>query len=156
MALAPWFEGAALDAACWRYRELHGPLLDLTLPMPGALEAVAAVTERGGRVVVVTAKFEPHARTSLRIVGISPDAVVGWLFGAAKGQALRAHHARIYVGDHLADVAAAKAAGIISVSVATGGTTADALWAAGTDVVLPDLFAWPAWLQSLDERTLTP
>lgn len=153
VSLAPWFEGKALDAACWRYRELHGPFLDLTLPMPGAVEAVAAVVERGGRVIVVTAKFEPHARTALRTVGIAADAVVGWLFGADKAIALRAHHAHVYVGDHLADVAAAKAAEVVSVSVATGSTTPAQLRAAGADVVLPDLFAWPDWLQGHDERT---
>lgn len=150
VVLAPWFEGEALAAACWRYRDLHGPFLGLTLPMPGAVEAVDAVAERGGRVIVVTAKFEPHAWTSLRTVGIEPDVVVGWRFGAAKGEALRRHHAKAYVGDHLADVEAAKAAGVVSVSVATGPATAEQLWAAGTDVVLPDLLAFPRWL---DEAT---
>jgi phosphoglycolate phosphatase len=147
MALAPWFDGAALDAAVVRFRQLHGDLLHLTAAMPGAQAAVGAVHDRGGRVVVVTAKFEPHAWTSLRQVDIRPDVVVGWRFGAAKGQALREYHAQAYVGDHLADVAAARAAGVVSVSVATGGTTPDVLWAAGTDVVLPDLLAFPGWLK---------
>lgn len=152
VVLAPWFEGEALDAACWRYRELHGPFLDLTLPMPGAVDAVGAVRDRGGRVIVVTAKFEPHAWTSLRTVGIEPDVVVGWRFGAAKGEALRQHHAHAYVGDHLADVEAAKAGGVLAVGVATGSTTAEQLQAAGSDIVLPDLLAFPPWLdQWLDE-----
>jgi phosphoglycolate phosphatase len=151
--LGPWFEGAALDAACWRYRQLLGPFIPLTEAMPGAVAAVQAVADQGGRVIVVTAKFEPHARTSLATVGIAADAVVGWLFGAAKAGALREHGARAYVGDHVADVAAAKAAGVISVAVATGGTPAAELAAAGADIVLPDLWAWPAWLQTLDERT---
>jgi phosphoglycolate phosphatase len=153
VALAPWFEGDALTAACWRYRDLHGPFLGLTQPMPGAVAAVDAVRARGGRVIVVTAKFEPHAWTSLRTVGVEPDIVVGWLFGAAKGEALRQHHAQAYVGDHRADVDAAKAAGVVSVSVATGSTTAEELRAAGTDFVLPDLVAFPSWLdQWLDQR----
>ena len=42
MALAPWFGGAALDAAVIRFRELHGDLLHLTIAMPGAVAAVAA------------------------------------------------------------------------------------------------------------------
>ena len=153
VTLAPWFEGAALDAACWRYRELLGPFIPLTEPMPGAVEAVQAVVARGGRVIVVTAKFEPHARASLATVGIAADAVVGWRFGAAKGEALREYGAEVYVGDHVADVAAARAAGAVSVGVATGGTTAAELTAAGSDVVLPDLWAWPGWLSRLDERT---
>ncbi len=150
VALAPWFSGDDLARAVIRFRELHGPLLDLVLPMPGAGAAVDAVHARGGRVVVVTAKFEPHAWTSLHHAGLAVDVVVGWRFGAAKGEALRHHGAQAYVGDHLADVAAARAAGIMAVSVATGSTTPDALRGAGTDVVLPDLLAFPAWL---DERT---
>jgi phosphoglycolate phosphatase len=146
VALAPWFEGPDLAAAVQRFRDLHGPLLGLTLPMPGAVEAVGAIAARGGRVIVVTAKFEPHARTALRTVGIEVDAVVGWRFGAAKGEALRQYRAQAYVGDHLADVAAARAGGVMAVSVATGGTTPDELRAAGTDVILADLFALPAWL----------
>lgn len=152
VALGPWFEGDALAAAVHRYRELHGPLLDLTLPMPGALEAVLAVSARGGRVIVVTAKFEPHARASLQTVGIIADAVIGCRFGPAKAEALREHRSLAYVGDHVADVAAAKAAGVISVGVATGCTTAARLRAAGSDIVFPDLWALPGWLASLDEQ----
>ena len=107
---------------------------------------MAAVHYRGGRVIVVTAKFEPHARIALRTVGIKVDVVVGWQFGAAKGEALRRYQAQAYVGDHLADVAAARAGGVMAVSVATGRHPADALRAAGTDVILADLFALPAWL----------
>jgi phosphoglycolate phosphatase-like HAD superfamily hydrolase len=152
-ALAPWFAGDELDAACDRFRELHGPLLHLTIPMLGAVAAVSAVRDRGGLVVVVTAKNELHAWTSLETVGIAPDVVVGWRFGAAKAEALRKHHAQAYVGDHLADVSAARAADVTAVSVATGCTTAEALRGAGTDVVLPDLLAFPRWLDSwIDQR----
>jgi phosphoglycolate phosphatase len=153
VSLAPWFTGEHLDAAVIRFRQLHGELLHLTLAMPGAAAAVQAVHDRGGTVVVVTAKFEPHARTSLENVAIPADIVVGWRFGAAKGETLRQHHARAYVGDHVADVAAARAAGVISVSVATGSSSPESLWAAGTDVVLPDLLAFPAWLEDLTELT---
>lgn len=152
--LAPWFAGDALDAACNRYREIHGALLHLTLPMPGAVAAVGAVRHRGGQVLVVTSKFEPHAWTSLRTIGITPDALVGWRFGAAKGEALREHRAQAYVGDHVADVAAARAGGVISVSVATGSTTRQALREAGTDVLLPDLLAFPEWLDGELDRGL--
>ena len=146
VTLAPWFEGEALVAACDRFREIHGALLHFTLPMPGAVAAVDAVWRYKGKVVVVTSKFEPHARISLETIGITPDALVGWRFGAAKGEALRTHHAQAYVGDHLADVAAARAAGIVSVTVASGSTPPEDLWQAGADYVLPDLLAFPAWL----------
>ena len=146
-ALSPWFAGEALERACGRFRELHGAILaDQTDAMPGALDSVRAVRDLGGRTVVVTAKYEPHAYASLHAVGIVADAVVGWRFGAAKGEALRDHGAQVYVGDHPADVLAAGVAGAVSVAVATGGTSEADLQEAGADVVLPSLRAFPTWL----------
>jgi phosphoglycolate phosphatase len=148
-ALSPWFEGDALERACGRFRELHGATLAAqTDPMPGAIDAVHAVRDLGGRTVVVTAKYEPHAFASLRAVGIVADAVVGWRFGAAKGDALRDHGAQVYVGDHSADVVAARVAGAVSVAVATGGTSRADLQDAGADVVLSSLWAFPSWLHN--------
>jgi len=113
VALAPWFDGAALERACRRFRQLHEPVLtDETDPMPGAIEAVGAVRALGGKTVVITAKYEPHARTSLQAVGIVADAVVGWRYGPEKGEALRDHAAQVYVGDHAADVQAARVGGV--------------------------------------------
>ncbi len=147
-ALSPWFDGDALERACWRYRDLHGALLvDHTDPMPGAVAAVGAVRDRGGKVVVVTAKYEPHARASLEAVGITADVVVGWRYGAAKGDALRDHGAQVYVGDHPADVLAAQSGGALCVAVATGGTSRPALDTAGADVVLASLIDFPPWLE---------
>ena len=149
VALAPWFDGAALEHACRRFRQIHEPfLLDQTDPMPGAIEAVEAVRELAGKTVVITAKYEPHARTSLQAVGIVADAVVGWRYGPEKGEALRAHGAQVYVGDHPADVLAAKVGGAVAVAVATGGTTEPELRRAGADVVLANLFAFPLWLET--------
>ncbi len=148
VALGPWFEGADLEHACRRFRQIHGPFLThQTDPMPGALEAVDAVRRSGGKTLVVTAKYEPHARASLQAVGIVADEVVGWRYGTEKGETLRHHAAQVYVGDHPADVVAAKVAGTVSVAVATGGTTEPGLRSAGADVVLPDLLAFPLWLE---------
>lgn len=52
----------------------------------------------------------------------------------------------MYVGDHTGDVRGARTAGALSVAVATGPCPADELLAAGADVVLDDLTAFPAWL----------
>jgi phosphoglycolate phosphatase len=145
--LSPWFAGAALERACERFRELHGAILgDQTDPMPGALDSVRAVRDLGGRTVVVTAKYEPHAYASLHAVGIVADAVVGGRFGAAKGGALRDHGAQVYVGDHPADVVAAGVAGAVSVAVTTGGASETDLKDAGADVVLSSLRPFPMWL----------
>jgi len=148
VALGPWFDGEALEHACRRFRDIHGPILvEQTDPMPGALEAVGAVRGSGGKTVVITAKYEPHAWASLRAVGIVTDAVVGWRYGPQKGDALREHGAQVYVGDHPADVLAAKVGDAVSVAVATGGTTEPALHSVGADVVLPNLLAFPSWLE---------
>jgi uncharacterized protein len=52
----------------------------------------------------------------------------------------------VYVGDHVADVAGARAAGALSVGVPSGPVSADDLRAAGADVVLDDLHAFGPWL----------
>ncbi|MDQ1364249.1 MAG: hypothetical protein QOE57_291, partial [Acidimicrobiaceae bacterium] len=45
-----------------------------------------------------------------------------------------------------------KVAGIVSVGVATGSTSPAALVDAGADVVLPDLVAFPQWLDGFADR----
>ena len=69
------------------------------------------------------------------------------MWGVGKAEALRREGATVYVGDHVHDVAGARAAGALSVSVLTGGCTRDELLAAGTDVVLEHLGEFPAWLE---------
>ncbi|MFD0720660.1 HAD family hydrolase [Streptomyces globosus] len=145
--LAHWFPPGEVEAVADRYREIYPAYaIEPTLALPGAREAVRAVRELGGRTVVVTAKHEPNARLHLDHLGIRPDAVVGWLWAEAKAVALREHGAQVYVGDHVGDVRGARAAGAVSVAVATGPCPERELREAGADVVLPDLTALPAWL----------
>ena len=150
--LARWFPAERIAPMADRFRELY-PDLAITPSelLAGAREAVDAVHRHGGRVVVVTAKFEPNARLHLEHLGIAADEVVGWRWGPAKGEALREHGATVYVGDHVADVAGARAAHATSVGVATGPVSADELRAAGADVVLDDLHGFAGWL---DEHVL--
>ena len=145
--LALWFPTEQVLGLVDRFRELYPDLaVAPTLALPGAPEAVAAVRAAGGRTVVVTAKHTPNAELHLRHLGIEVDEVVGGHWGPAKGEALREHGASIYVGDHVSDVAGARAAGAIAVAVATGPIDAETLAAAGADVVLPDLASFPGWL----------
>lgn len=110
--LARWVPPGRIEAAAWRYRELFEVVgAASTRAMPGAVEAVQAVRRRGGQLIVVTAKYEPHARAGVDAVGVAADAVFGWRFGEGKADALLAHGAEIYVGDHPADVLAARARG---------------------------------------------
>jgi phosphoglycolate phosphatase len=145
--LAYWFPADRIPEVADRYRELYpAHAIAPTLALPGAGEAVDAVRASGGRAIVVTAKHEPNAELHLSHLGIEPDAVIGWLWAEAKAEALRAHGASIYVGDHIGDVRGAKAAGALSVAVPTGPIAAEALRDAGADVVLEGGLAdFPAW-----------
>ncbi|MDH6112283.1 phosphoglycolate phosphatase [Kitasatospora sp. MAP12-15] len=145
--LANWFPEDRLPEVLTRYRELYRDhAFAPTVPLPGALEAVAAVRAHGGRVVVITGKYEPNARLHLEHAGIDSDAVVGDLWAETKGTALRELGASVYVGDHLGDILGARAAGAVAVGVTTGPYAAEQLTAAGADVVLPTLADFPGWL----------
>ena len=150
-ALAPQADPAEVVRA---YRARYAMIgVPLTRLLPGAIEAIRAVHAVGGRVLVVSAKAEAGVHDVLHQVGLdqgdlAPDLVVGGLFAAAKGACLIQEGAAIYVGDHPGDVQAAQVAAAISVAVSTGPQTAEALVAAGADVVLTDLVEFPNWLST--------
>jgi len=132
-----------------RYRAIYpGIAIPKTVAMPGAVEALNAVTARGGRAVVVTAKYGPTARAHLDVLGVDVEAVVGDLWSTGKAIALQEYGAEVYVGDHLGDITGARAADAWAVAVATGPISAADLEAAGADVVLGDLTEFPDWLDS--------
>lgn len=145
--LAHWFPAERVGEMAARYRALYQKIaIPVSTLMPGAAEAVEAVRSAGGQVIVVTAKSQQHAETTVERLGLPLDAVVGGLFGTGKAMALREHGAQAYVGDHIADLEAARAAAALGVAVATGPFDAAELRAHGADVVLPDLRAFPRWL----------
>ncbi|MFF2329172.1 MULTISPECIES: HAD family hydrolase [unclassified Streptomyces] len=145
--LRNWFPADVVAATADRYREIYpAHAIAPSLALPGARESVAAIRERGGRAIVVTAKYRPNAELHLAHLGIEPDALIGGLWAEAKGEALREHGAHVYVGDHVGDVRGARTAGALSVAVTTGPCDAEELRAAGADVVLSALTEFPAWL----------
>ncbi|CAK7287720.1 HAD family hydrolase [Streptomyces sp. RM1] len=145
--LVNWFPAEEVPAVAELYREMYASIAIAATPaMPGAREALAAVRAAGGRTMVVTAKYRPNAELHLSHLGMEPDVVVGDLWAEQKAEALREHGAGVYVGDHVGDVRGARTAGALSVAVATGPCPADELRAAGADVVLTDLSAFPQWL----------
>ncbi|MFI5756221.1 HAD family hydrolase [Streptomyces sp. NPDC051569] len=149
LELAHWFPEDRIAEMGDRYREMYPTFAITPTPaMPGAREAIAAVQELGGRAVVVTAKHTPNARLHLTHLGMEPDVLVGQLWAEGKAEALLRHRATVYVGDHTGDVRGARAAGALSVAVPTGPCDEDELRAAGADVILPDLTAFPAWLRA--------
>jgi phosphoglycolate phosphatase len=145
--MANWYPAEAVPEMSDRYRALyaeHG--VSDCLALPGAYASLASVRAHGGRSVVVTGKFGPNARLNLDALDLEVDALHGTVFGPEKGARLRAEGARIFVGDHLGDIAGARAASAVAVGVATGPYDVRELGAAGADVVLPDLTAFPGWL----------
>jgi phosphoglycolate phosphatase-like HAD superfamily hydrolase len=140
---------ADMDGAIDRFRELYvDHAIDSVAALDGAVESIAAVRRHGGRVVVVTGKYEPNARRHVEHLALDVDHVTGLVFGAGKAEVLVREGASILVGDHVHDVEGAQAAGITSVSVLTGGCSEEELVEAGTDVVLADLTVFPAWLEA--------
>ncbi|MER6503759.1 HAD family hydrolase [Streptomyces sp. NPDC001455] len=145
--LRNWFPADAVAATADRYREIYpAHAITPTPALPGARESLAAIRERGGRAIVVTAKYRPSAQLHLTHLGIEPDALIGGLWAEAKAEALRVHGASVYVGDHTGDVRGARTAGALSVAVTTGPCDAAELRAAGADVVLSSLTEFPSWL----------
>jgi phosphoglycolate phosphatase len=99
--------------------------------------------------VVVSAKYLPAVHTALAEAGLTDlvDAVHGELFAEDKAGALVHEGATVYVGDHPGDMAAASAASALAVGVTTGANDVRALREAGAHLTLPDLHAFPRWLE---------
>lgn len=148
--IANWFPPEEVDAAVSTYRALYPRYaIESARPLPGAVEAVEAVREAGGEVAVITAKLGSLAQLHLDHVGLAVAAVVGDTWAMGKAEALRSLGAAGYVGDHVADVRAAVAAGpeVAAIGVATGPCSGAELAAAGADEVLADLTGFPRWLR---------
>jgi pyridinium-3,5-biscarboxylic acid mononucleotide sulfurtransferase len=147
--LAHWAPADRIDDLAERYRAHFATVgVDGTSLLPGAVEALDAVRREGGRTVVVTAKNEANARATLDRLGLAADDVVGWRWGAGKGDALLERGASVYIGDHTADMLAATTARATAVAVTTGADSEAALREAGADVVLGDLTEFAGWLSA--------
>jgi uncharacterized protein len=147
LLLEPHLEADGIGPAADRFREIYPDFAVAPTPaFPGVADALAAVRRHGGRIVLVTGKHTPNAQLHVDHLGLDVDVVEGRVWGTGKGEVLRRHEADLYVGDHVHDVEGARAAGVVSVSVLTGGCTREELEEAGTDVVLADLDEFPTWL----------
>ena len=149
LILSPHLDADQVEPASDRFREIYPDFAIAPTPaFPGVADALTAVRRHGGRIVLVTGKHTPNAQLHVDHLGLDVDVVEGRVWGTGKGEVLRRHKADVYVGDHVHDVEGALAAGIVSVSVLTGGCTREELEEAGTDVVLADLSLFPAWLET--------
>jgi phosphoglycolate phosphatase len=146
--LARWFPVDQVPAMGDVFRSLYAATaIDVSPALPGAGAAFAAVRALGGGIVVITGKFEPNARLHLAHLGLEVDAVVGWTWAESKITAMIEHGVGIYLGDHPADMAAARAVPAVAIGLLTGMHDASALLAAGADSVLADLTGFPRWLE---------
>ena len=146
VALAEWFAEDALEEACDLFRDLYVEhAIPRTTLLPGAVDAVAAVREQGGQVVVITAKLEANAVLTLDHLGLVVDDVVGWRWGPQKTETLVERGACLYVGDHVSDVHAARGAGVPCVAVTSGPCRSDELAEAGAAVVMETLAEFRPW-----------
>ncbi|WP_346433853.1 HAD family hydrolase [Nonomuraea composti] len=144
--LANWLPAEEVPAAADLYREIYPEMgVPVHTAMPGAHEAIEAVRRAGGGVIVVTGKNVRDAKGTVKTLGLDVDEVVGSVFGPDKGSALARFGAAAYVGDHVADIQAARAGGAVSVTVATGPYTVGELRDHGADVALGDLTEFAAW-----------
>ncbi|GAA2694409.1 HAD family hydrolase [Actinoplanes palleronii] len=148
--LREWFPAEDVEEAVTTYRALYAELaITPSVPMPGAVEALAAVRAAGLRVVVVTSKLGRLAQLHLDHLGMRADELAGDLFAEGKATALVEHGVRWYVGDHQADMVAARTAGVPGIGVVTGPCSADELRTAGASHVLSDLTRFPALLDEI-------
>ncbi|MEU4419568.1 HAD family hydrolase [Actinoplanes sp. NPDC024001] len=148
--LGYWFPPEQIEDAVVAYRALYPEYaIEPTVPTPGAVEALAAVRQAGLRTVVVTSKLGRLARLHLDHLGMRADELAGDLFAEGKATALVEHGVRWYVGDHAADMVAARTAGVPGIGVVTGPCSEQELWEAGASYVLPDLTSFPALLSEI-------
>jgi phosphoglycolate phosphatase len=118
---------------------------ELTTPLPGAGQALAAVRAAGERAIIITAKHPASVGPSLIAAGLEADDLYTHVYGPEKAAVLTQVGAAVYVGDAPADMAAAAEAGVRGVGVATGSFSAADLVAAGAEVVLGSLLEFPPW-----------
>ncbi|AGL14018.1 HAD family hydrolase [Actinoplanes sp. N902-109] len=152
--LRNWFPEEDVEQAVTTYRSLYPDYaIAPTVPTPGAVAALAAVRDKGLRVVVVTSKLGRLAQLHLDHLGLAYDELAGDLFAEGKAAALTQHGVRWYVGDHVADMVAARTAQVPGIAVSTGPCSADELAAAGAAHVLSDLTSFPALLAEITVGT---
>lgn len=70
-----------------RYREIYPEVVAEVPAMAGADAAIDAVVGAGGRLVVVTGKYQPHAELHVEHLGWPVDVVVGELWSDGKAAA---------------------------------------------------------------------
>ena len=156
-AVAP---GADVDRVATRYRELYPAMgVPATTLLPGVHETFAAIRARGGGCSWSRRRSSRRctpswSRSASSGPGAGPDVVVGGLFAGAKGVRLRAEGAQVYVGDHPGRHGGRRGRRHRRRRRGHGQYPGRRAVAAGADVVLPDLRAFPGWFADLVRRVV--
>ena len=150
--------------------ELQAPAASGQRVMPGVSPLLQALKRRGHVfLALLTGNYSEAARIKLDHFGLWDHFRCG-AFGEDSGQrselvAVALERARslglpegalgdvFVVGDTPLDVACARAAGVRSIAVATGGCGVARLQASGPDAVFPDLTDTEAFLRLVDDGT---
>lgn len=117
-----------------------------TTALAGADQLLRTVAQLGGRSVVVTGKRTETARAALQAAGLTVHEVVGGHYGVAKAAVLQNHGVQAFVGDHIGDMHAAVAAGVIPIGLTSHTDDEQALRAAGATIVCSDLDGVSGWI----------
>jgi phosphoglycolate phosphatase len=143
--ISRWFPPSEVDAAVDAYRALYPTCaIEPSVALPGVRAALDWVVDRGGRAIVVTSKLGRLAWLHVEHLKLPVDDVFGEVFASGKATALTGAGAALYVGDHEADMVAARTASVPGIGVTTGPCSAAELTGAGAALVLPDLRGFPA------------
>ena len=139
-----------MEAAQDRHGEIFHELLPERRPLPGAVELLAELRERGVKHGIATSGRRPEIDGSLEVLGVGPETVVvdrgdverakpePDLFLACQA-ALGVEARDCYVvGDAVWDLLAARRAAMLSIGLLSGGYGADELLAAGAFRVYED------------------
>ena len=87
--LAGYLPAEVMASAVDRFRELYvDHAIHSVATLDGAVESIAAVRRHGGRVVVVTGKYEPNARRHVEHLALDVDHLTGLVVGVGKADVL--------------------------------------------------------------------
>lgn len=147
MVFPMWLPDISYEQLLDEYRAHYGRYgIPKSVAMPGAHDAIAAVHEFGGEVVVVSAKKKDFVDQVINVVQLQVDRSYGYLFAEHKGNVLREESAKVYVGDHEGDIRAARSAEALAFIVTSGPMTRDELLSFSPDVIVDSLMEFRPWL----------
>lgn len=157
-------EQAEVDRLIGRYREYQLEHHDrLVRPYDGIVAAIQRFATAGHPMAIVTSKADWLAARALTHVGL--DTAVPIVVGCDSCTRHKPHpepveralallrsapNDAIFVGDSPHDVEAGRAAGVRTIGVAWGASSADDLARAGADLVIEEVDALPAAVRRLD------